>query len=201
MEKARAKRESARLNGSLGGNPALKKGQPNPYYDKRKVISSDNPGDKRKINSSPTPTPLPKEKKKEREKKEPSPIVEGCVYFRLTEHELVNAQKWYSFKGYPLDLIPLAREVTERWLRKNTAKAIAARAASSHYDYLQATWVIKDALEMRSLPRAMQNGTPSQARNPTLAERNQEFVKRKLEDDYGKERSIQPVTPVIKSLA
>lgn len=56
IEEANRRKIIARENGKKGGNPALKKGQPNPYYDNPKDNLEDNPKDKaidkRKISSS-----------------------------------------------------------------------------------------------------------------------------------------------------
>ena len=54
LEKAQQRKEKGQQNGKLGGNPAFKKGQPNPYY---KDNLGDNPKDKQKIKSSPSPSP------------------------------------------------------------------------------------------------------------------------------------------------
>ena len=70
LEKNRLKKEKAKQNGELGGNPSFKQGQPNPYYkDNPKVISQVISQDTQKINSSKSQSHIKKEVSKDTSKK------------------------------------------------------------------------------------------------------------------------------------
>lgn len=159
LEKANHRLESARSNGKLGGNPAFKKGKPNPYKHNRKVIPPDNrpdnppgiPADKLLTTTLITTQDHHTEIHTQGGVggKSPSPIVDGCVYFRMSDSEKTNVQNQYKLKGLPLELLPDVIAEVDRWLQTDSPKPTKARASKSHALRCYDAWAIDNALKAR----------------------------------------------------
>lgn len=143
-------------------------------------VSSERAAARRRALSRPSPTPPPKsrsEKKRveksrveeSREEETPhfsakneegkSPIVDGCLYFRMSEKEKALAQNKYREFGYDLALLPLAVLEVDEWLKGETPKAKAARRYKTHGRQLYAAWVIENALKRQKTFKPHRNGS------------------------------------------
>lgn len=86
----------------------------------------------------------------------PSPIVDGCVYFRLSEARKAQVQRQYQTRGIPLDVLPIAILEVDRWLQSDSTKAIRARSALDHGLRLYDNWAIENALKSKELDKKAQ---------------------------------------------
>lgn len=97
-----------------------------------------------------------------------SPVWPGCVYFRMSDSELILAQDYYRKEGLPLELIPHVITEVEQWLTgpdgKPTPKAMTARRSGSHFRRLYASWAIEKGQTRARMAPTTQNGATGQIR-------------------------------------
>lgn len=96
------------------------------------------------------------------EEPQDSPIISGCKYFRLNDHELELAHAWYPKHDYPIELIKFSIQAVDSWLLTDKPAAVKARESRSHYAYLHQGWVLEEGqrlmgIAQRSRPRNVQN--------------------------------------------
>lgn len=111
-------------------------------------------------------------------KKPVSPVLVGCEFFRMSDHERTNVQDWYRKKGFPIELIEFSIEAVENWLGKDSARAIKARTAPTHFRYLYEEWVLEKATRAHAAQR--QNGV-----HPPATSRRQIPDVSEIENDLG----------------
>jgi Domain of unknown function (DUF4373) len=123
---------------------------------------------------SPSPTPPPKRRSEKSRREESrveetphfsakneegkSPIVDGCLYFRMSEKEKTLAQNKYREFGYDLNLLPLAVIEVDEWLKGEGREAKKARRFKNHSRQLYAAWAIENALKRQKTLAPQRNG-------------------------------------------
>lgn len=92
---------------------------------------------------------------------EPSPVWNGCTWFRLSAREHQLAKATYAKNGWPLSWLDHAIAEVELWLCSEGAQAIKARKSKTHLKQLYATWAVEKAGKRESLSLA--NGSQRKA--------------------------------------
>lgn len=119
----------------------------------------------------------------------PSPVVDGCEFFRMSDHERSLAEGYYRENKFPPELLRFAVHEVETWLSTNNPKAIKARESASHYRYLYAAWVLEKATS--ALQVSLRNTKPLDLKTktlaPTRAQQTQNFLDQMLEEARAKE--------------
>ena len=107
----------------------------------------------------------------------PSPVYDGCVYFRISDRELTLAEEWYRRELKPPELLRFAILQADLWLQKDTAGAIKARKAASHKPYLYDTWTLVKAAEAMEQAKSGRTIGSNGHRKMSNQEKNEQFLK------------------------
>ncbi len=161
-ENLRTTRASA---GKLGGRPKAKRKQKQTKPESK----IDETG---KQNLTPSSSSSSSISSSSSDLKNTSPVYAGCVYFRMSEAELVNVQDWYHAQRLPLELIGQAVHVVESWLANDeNATAVKARKSASHFRRLYAPWVLEQAVQAAKTLKDARGEAPAAPRFPDRMER------------------------------
>lgn len=127
----------------------------------------------------PTPPPDPGNLLTSSTSRAPSPIVDGCVWFRMSPEEKLLVESVYRKRNLPAELLPYAVQEVEYWLANGSKSgAKQARRNPTHYKQLYATWVVGKAIEAFNQPNRL-NGHKSFGRSASVSvtEHNERFFK------------------------
>jgi hypothetical protein len=177
-------RKIRQKSGFLGGNPQLKnrsKTKTLQVLDKQILTtplkqiptpsSSSSSSSSSSVPSSKEEATIQEPPPKTQPERFPSPIVEGCVYFRMCEKEKELVKAWYRKNQFPVELIPEAVAMVENWMVTGSKSgARAARKLPTHFKHCYATWVLDKLGDVASARRRL-NGT-SLFQNQTTQQRS-----------------------------
>lgn len=128
--------------------------------------------------------------------RDPSPVVDGCEFFRMNEKERELAVEYYKANKFAPELLRFAITEVESWLNTSNLKAVKARESGTHYRYLYAAWVLEKA--NTAFQVATRSGQPVNLRTfvpaPSRAQQTQDRIHRLRLESRATQQAID-VTP------